>query len=285
LTKDRNRRLETARDARIEIEEAHSEAQMDALVVPVAARRRAWVGWTALVVFTLITTMTTVWAFRRVPVAREMRLEITTPPTTNRESLAISPDGQKVVFVATPDGKPQLWLRNLNSVAHELTGTDNASYPFWSPDSLSVGFFAEGKLKRIDIAGGPVQTLADAIPRGGTWSPNGVILFAPTTASQLARVPASSGPVTLTASDAQRSAGNFPYFLPGGRQFLFYKPLGSEDKRGIYLGSLDSPATKRLIAADTAGVYLPTGWLLFIRHGRSWHKALILRTKNCGAIR
>jgi Tol biopolymer transport system component len=221
-----------------------------------------------LAVVTLVAAVAVAWNFRPAPSLPEMRLEITTPPTTDPMSLAISPDGQQIVFVATPDGRPQLWLRSLNSTARPMAGTDDASFPFWSPDSRSVGFFAEGKLKRVDLDGGLVQTLADAIARGGTWSPDGVILFAPTTAGQLFRVPASGGAaVALPTFEEPRPAGTFPYFLPGGRQFLFYKPIGSEDTRGIYLGSLDSPVIKRLIAADTAGVYLSPGWLLFMRQG------------------
>jgi Tol biopolymer transport system component len=264
LEKDRKRRLQSAGDARIEIDEAQSEPERDAPVVSSTRRRGDRLAWAAFAAVTLIAVVAVAWNFRPAPSLPEMRLEITTPPTTDPGSLAISPDGQKIVFVATPDGRPQLWLRSLNSTAWPMAGTDDASFPFWSPDSRSVGFFAEGKLKRVDLDGGLVQTLADAIARGGTWSPDGVILFAPTTSGQLFRVPASGGAAVALPP---QSAGNFPYFLPGGRQFLFYKPIGSEDTRGIYLGSLDSPVTKRLIAADTAGVYLPPGWLLFMRQG------------------
>ena len=170
--------------------------------------------------------------------------------------------------MATPDGEPRLWLRSLDSTARPLAGTDNASFPFWSPDSRSVGFFADGKLKRIDLVGGSVQALADAVARGGTWSLSGVILFSRSMAGPLFRVPASGGEaVAVTKLDVPHtSTTQFPHFLPDGRQFLFYAE-GSEDSQGIYLGSLDSSETKRLTAADTAGVYLPPGWLLFIRQG------------------
>ena len=109
----------------------------------------------------------------------EMRLDITTPPTTDPVSLAISPDGQKIDFVATSQGRTQLWLRPLDSAsAHPLAGTDYASAPFWSPDSHSLAFFAEGKLRRIDLDSGFVQFLARAIvPAGGAWNQDGMILF------------------------------------------------------------------------------------------------------------
>ena len=117
--------------------------------------------------------------FREAPPAApsETRLEITTPPTTDPASLAISPDGQKVVFAATSDGRSQLWLRSLDAVSSRpLVGTDGAAQPFWSPDSRSIGFFADSRLKRIDIAGGSAQTLANATtPRGGTWNSDTIL--------------------------------------------------------------------------------------------------------------
>src|SRR5206468_25643 len=111
-----------------------------------------------------------------------------------------------------------------------------------------IGFFAGGKLKRIDIGGGLPQNLADAAPGiGGSWSPDGVILFAVTNTNKpLFRVPASGGetmPVTKLVQPSQ-SGHRSPQFLPGGRQFLFYA-AGTEEARGIYLGSLDSSESKR----------------------------------------
>jgi len=132
----------------------------------------------ALITLTAATVM--VRAFRSAPPAPEVRLEINTPPTSDPTSLAISPDGLKIVFVANSEGRLRLWLRMLDSVtARPLTGTDGAQNPFWSPNSRSVGFFADGKLRRIDIDGGSVQTLANAY-RGasGTWNHDSVILFA-----------------------------------------------------------------------------------------------------------
>jgi Tol biopolymer transport system component len=125
-------------------------------------------------------------------------------------------------------------------MAQPLAGTDGASYPFWSPDSRSVGFFAGGKLMRMDIGGGAPQTLANAVNRGGTWSADGTILFPRTTSSPLFRISASGGePVEVTKLDKQASH-RFPQFLPGGRQFLFYA-TGTPETAGIYLGSLDFP--------------------------------------------
>ena len=182
-------------------------------------------------------------------------------------SFALSPDGRQIVFVASGDGASRLWHRRLDTTsAQPLAGTEGASNPFWSPDNRSVGFFADSKLKRIDIGGGSPQTLTDASNRGGTWSSDGTILFTQNTVSPLSRISASGGQhVDVTKLDKQNSH-RFPQFLPGGRQFLFYAQ-GSPETAGIYLGSLDSSEIKRLAAADTAGVYSPDGWLLFIRAG------------------
>src|SRR6185295_1181943 len=110
------------------------------------------------------------------PQPGEMRLEMTTPATTDPVSLAISPDGEKLVFVASAGGPARLWLRSFNATsARPLAGTEHASLPFWSPDSKSIGFFADVWVKRIDIESGRVEALARAIvPAGGTWNQDGV---------------------------------------------------------------------------------------------------------------
>src|SRR5207249_3057227 len=119
--------------------------------------------------------------FGEKPVAEapEMRLDIITPSTSAPLEFALSPDGRYIVFVASGDGPQRLWLRALDKTeAQPIVGTEGANYPFWSPDSRSIGFTAAGKLKRIDIAGGPPQILANtSSPRGGAWGADGTILF------------------------------------------------------------------------------------------------------------
>jgi Tol biopolymer transport system component len=106
-------------------------------------------------------------------------------------------NGRQLAFVGASDGAQKIWVRTLDQVsATVIRGTEGASYPFWSPDDKSLGFFADGKLKRIDVSGGEPVVLADApIARGGTWSRSGQIIFTPTTASELRLVPASGGTV------------------------------------------------------------------------------------------
>ena len=156
LTKESRNRLRDIGEARIAIEEAQTRAEID---VSQTARRRSsrvWVGISAALLLTTIVSLValSVLYFNRATLP-EIRVEVTTPATADPLSLAISPDGRRLVFSASNEGKSQLWVRPLDSLAAQpLAGTDGAYYPFWSPDSASVGFFAESKLKRIDIVGG-----------------------------------------------------------------------------------------------------------------------------------
>jgi serine/threonine protein kinase len=205
-----------------------------------------------------------------VPSASEVRAEINTPATTDAVSFAISPDGERIVFAAISEGRSRLWLRPLSSAAvRPLAGTDGASYPFWSPDSRSVGFFADGKLKRVDVEAAAVRELAAAqFPSGGTWSREGVILFVPGAGRPVVRVPENGGELgTVTRMRApDESNHRSPRFLPDGRRFLYYV-TGTPDVRGIYVGSLDGNDTKRLVDADAVVEFVPPGQLLFVRQG------------------
>jgi serine/threonine protein kinase len=153
--------------------------------------------------------------------------KVTFGTSTNSMSQALSRDGRYLVFVGSnADGTSRLWLRPLDSLtARVLPGTEGASSPFWSPDNRSVGFFSGGKLKKIDMSGGPAQTLADAPSQvGGTWNPDGVILFAPSAADALYRVSSGGGaamPVTDLDESLREVRHAWPFFLPDGRHFLF----------------------------------------------------------------
>ena len=171
----------------------------------------------------------------------------------------------------------RLWLRSLaTTTAQPLAGTEGATYPFWAPDSRSLGFFAGGALKRLDLGGGAPQTLAPVITgAGGTWNADGVIVFASRSAIPLMRVSATGGAAVAVTTVGPQQVGHVaPSFLPDGRRFLFYL-RGAADTAGIYLGTLDGSAPTRLTLADNAGVYLPGGaessrqggWLLWVRAG------------------
>src|SRR5262249_49422523 len=133
----------------------------------------------------------------------------------------------------------------------------------------SIGFFSDGKLKRVDLGGGLPRTLASAEDgRGGTWNSDGTILFQPrTSGGGLFRVSASGGDaLELGKLVPGQYDTRFPRFLPGGRQFLVLA-RGTKDVQGIYLSSLDSTESKRLTTADSAGAFAPPDWLLFVRQG------------------
>jgi Tol biopolymer transport system component len=269
LRKDVRQRLGDIRDARIEIEEA--QADPDAHAVSAARPQLAWI--VALAVVTALTAALAIPAVRHLtetPVP-EMRLEITTPSTTAPLVFALSPDGRYIVFVASGDGPRRLWLRALDKVeAQPMPGTDGADLPFWSADSRSVGFFAASRLYRIDIGGGPPQMLATAAAgRGGSWNAEGTILFSPNSNSPLLSIKSSGGePTEVTQLNLPRVTGHrFPQFLPDGRHFLFFAPTGSPEATGIYLGSLDGGAPKRLTGADSGGQYLEPDRIAFVRQG------------------
>jgi Tol biopolymer transport system component len=199
----------------------------------------------------------------------EMRTEIVTPSDAEPMSFAFSPDGRQITFVASDNGVPRLWLRSLaSSIAQPLAGTEGALSPFWSPDSRSIGFLADGKVKRLDLGSGVPQTLASigGTSRGATWSRDGVVLFPTSTASGLVRVSALGGAVTPVTKLEGTVSHRYPYFLPDGRHFIFYA-LAPQPRQGIYLGSLDSSTVKLLTQAETAGIYTKNGWLLWVRGG------------------
>ncbi len=234
-------------------------------------RRRERVAWISAVgVLGIVAVLMMVTARRPTPYAPELRLEIPTPPTYDPFSLAISPDGETVVFVANVGGRPQLWLRALSGAdARSLKGTDNAQLPFWSPDSRSIGFAASGQLKRIDLEGGTVRRLANApVFLGGSWNTDGTIVFVPNTNSTVFRVSDTGGdPVAVTPVQRQTSH-HFPWMLPDGRHFLYYVGgVAAPETRGVYVGQVDGTSPRRLLPADAAATYEASGHLLFVRQG------------------
>ena len=182
---------------------------------------------------------------------------------------AVSPDGRRVAFVATTDGKEDLWVRDLDSLAaRALPGSSGAKYPFWSPDSRAIAFFADDKLKRVDLAGGPALNLCDSgMARGGTWSKKGIIVWGGF-GTGLFSVPAAGGTPSTAAMKAPGAGDQrFPWFLPDGRHYLFTETAREIQESGVYVADLESKGRKRLIAEVTNAVYSPPGYLLFVRDG------------------
>jgi serine/threonine protein kinase/dipeptidyl aminopeptidase/acylaminoacyl peptidase len=205
--------------------------------------------------------------FRERPRAAIPVIRYSIPPPQNTtfafETLALSPDGRKLAFSAGG----RIWLRSLDSPAADpLKGTEGGSAAFWSPDGKSIGFFADSKLKRIDIAGGSPIELANANFRGGTWNSEGVILFTSESYGPIAKIPAAGGPVTRVTRTGG-ATGNLhvqPWFLPDGRHFLFAGVTGA--KMTICAGSLDSDEVRTIVQGDTGAEYAQ-GHLLFVRGG------------------
>jgi Tol biopolymer transport system component len=189
--------------------------------------------------------------------------------------VVISPDGANIAFTARDDqGRARLWVRALNGgETRPLSGTEQGTYPFWSPDGKWLGFFANGKLKKAPIETGPILDLADAPRgRGGSWGASNLILFAPEPSTTIFVVPASGGtarPVT-TIDRAIHSTHRWPVWLADGNRFLYlassHGNAGANERNGIYLASLDGKPPHMLMPADSNAVVAP-GYLLYVQSG------------------
>jgi eukaryotic-like serine/threonine-protein kinase len=235
--------------------------------------RASWLGWLAAGILALTTGALALAYFRQPAVEAEtIRLTIAPPEKINRMAEpTISPDGRRLAFVASTEGnRSTLWLRPLGSLtAQPLPGTEGASLPFWAPDGKSLGFFAQGKLKKITLSGEPPVTLCDApSPRGGTWGSNGVILFVPHPNAGVQRVSVNGGaPIAVATPDTTRQESNhlWPAFLPDGHHFLYLVTGQQPEEAGIYVASLDQGERRRLLAASSNALYAGPGYLLFAR--------------------
>lgn len=205
--------------------------------------------------------------FRETPPQQQtLRYTVSTPENSTMHSFAVSPDGRYIAIATAVNGKRQLWLRPLDSLqAQPMLGTEDSTYPFWSPDSRYIGFFAQGKLRKIAVSGGPAQSLCDATnARGGSWSRNNTIVFAPYGGSGAAiqGVSAAGG----VPADLTRTKGDyrFPVFLPDGSHFLYTETGASPEKNGVYISSVTGKENQRVLA-DVSSVVFAVGHLLFIR--------------------
>jgi eukaryotic-like serine/threonine-protein kinase len=186
------------------------------------------------------------------------------PPRPEPISPSIAPDGTRLAFHVVRGGQQVLAVRSLDALqSRVLAGTEGGRFPFWSPDSRVIAFFAAGKLKKISVTGGPVQTICEAgIGFGGTWNRDGLIVFAPNAASGLFQVPAAGGqPAALTSLQRNERYHHHPHFLPDGRQFLYFAWPD-----GVYVGSLDRRAPERVLTSDRTAFYSPPGYLVFVQN-------------------
>jgi Tol biopolymer transport system component len=262
LTKDPRRRLAHVADARLELDESETAPQepQGGLSPGFSRERLLWAG---ALLLALAAAASIAW--RAAPSApAEMRLDVAFP---GFGGYAISPDGRHVAYSAEGDNGAQIWLRPLNPPIEPraVPGTDGGSYPFWSPDSRSIGFFTNASLKRVDLDGGNPATLAGVItPAGGSWNETGTIVYVPNDNGGVFSVPAIGGPAKrITPGDL---ATRRPHFLPDGRHYLFFVVRGDQPA-GVYVGELDGTTIRRVMSADSPALYA-AGHVWFVREQR-----------------
>jgi eukaryotic-like serine/threonine-protein kinase len=292
LAKDPDERIQTAHDVKLQLQWAAEGGSQAGAPAPAAARRRVTrerIAWGVAAAMAALFVLAL--APRRG--GREdldpIQVSILPPDnvTIDDELLhtALSPDGRAVVFRGTDaDGHSQLWVRELSATeARPLAGTESAILPFWSPDSRSIGFFANGKLEKIEAAGRNPQILCEAADgRGAAWSSRRVILFAPSSAGALLEVPEGGGQATpaLALDTARTEVGQrFPSFLPDGRGFL-YVSVTTGDTLQTRFGSLGSPVTRPVLTSTLGACYAAPGCVLFARN-----EALLAQRFDAGSGR
>jgi Tol biopolymer transport system component len=243
-------------------------------------RRRLWAIGAALMALAVLSIAAGLYLHQR-PAAPVLRFAVSPPEHTSYPGTpSVSPDGRFLAFSALgPEGQRMLWLRPLDALhANVIPGTEGGFAPFWSPDSNYIAFFANQSLKKVRISGGNPEIIcrAEAMPGGGAWNRNGVILFAPSLADGLYRVGENGGkplPVLNLDSSKYERSYLWPQFLPDDKHFVFFARTDLADTTGVYAGTLDPPEYHRLFNSETNAVYSgvaagdssKSGYLLFIR--------------------
>ena len=256
LEKDPKQRWRDIGDVRIELDDAEAWRPQTDSASPKTSRAAERAAWALLVALTAAVAAVVTPVSRKAPAPAEIRFNLLFPRGVAADfaQLAISPDGQQIV-VAPGFGVQQpspLWLRPLASTSGRLlTGTEGASFPFWSPDGRSIGFFADQKLKRLDVNSQAIQILADApVARGGAWQADGTILFAPNPVGPLFRVPATGGQPTVATRPRDRTERSSSAVHPSGRETL---PLLRQRDAASPRGTRGSPRWHRDEAAARRG--------------------------------
>jgi len=276
LAKDPEDRWQSARDLTSELKwiaEAGGTLALSeaAGLKPIAAvRRREQLAW-ALAVILLIAAIVSVFSYLQVirAPAPAVISEILPPEKTQFVGPPVlSPNGDAVVFTATDEsGKSMLWVRSFDSLtAQPLAGTEGGTSPFWSANGRRLGFFADGKLKILELSGGPARVVADApVTGGGSWNREGTLLFVPDYSKGLYQVSASGGaPVPVFKLDTSKYWGcAWPKFLPDGKHFLYYAGAFDPASSGPYFASLDGKENRLLLKGDSSTTYA-SGFLLYL---------------------
>jgi serine/threonine protein kinase/Tol biopolymer transport system component len=299
LAKDPDERPQSAHDLKLQLEWMRESSGSSQIPQPAQtaepARATSWPRKTpsiilASVVCTLLAAAALASFFRPHSAPAE-RLEFTVPLDDELSHLALSPDGRMLAFVS-PDpvsGVDMVRVMRVGaSGASVLPGTEGASYPFWSPDDAYVGFFANGKLKKVSVSGGAPQTLATATSgRGGSWSPKGVIVFSPQAAGWLWKInPDGTGLGALTQKifDGEKVISHrWPVFLPDGEHILFttltFQNSSEDNYRGLYFGSLAGDGTRIVPLAQSNAGYA-NGYLFYLDDKRTLRAILLDASKG-----
>jgi serine/threonine protein kinase len=279
LEKNPDDRLQTAHDVKLQLAWiANSGSQTGAPALPSSKPHpKLWLAAiTVLTLAVMAVALALVWP---APQRRVLRVNLLPPEGTRFETLyrngapALSPDGTHLAFIAQKDGRNSLWLRSFDRLdATPVRGTDDAYFPFWSPDGTAVAFFMQGKLWRTDLNGGSPAPICDAPEaRGGSWGSGNVIVFAPSFGGPLVQVPAAGGkPEAVTGVSVVSStiSDRWPSFLPDGKHFLFlHSPYGNAaDQNEVHLGSLDG-GDQLVLRGKFYGAQYAAGRLLAVRDG------------------
>ena len=284
LQKDPEDRYQTAHDIKLQLQWVATERAADkssTVVAPApAAPARRSLAWLAAVIAGLLLGAMAGFLLHQPAPAPSIRSVINPPEKThinltgdNAGPPAVSPDGSMIAFAAVgADGKTTIWVRPANSLdAHQLPGTEGAIFPFWSFDSRSLGFFAEGKMKVVEISGGSAQVIADApFGRGGAWGADGNIVYSAATQDRLYRISVNGGtPTAITTLDpAQHTSHRWPSFLPDGKHFL-YLAINHDSAKSAndtdYYASVDGSVNRPLFKSKSNAIYAD-GYLLFARN-------------------
>ena len=282
LQKEPEHRYQTAHDLKLQLQWISTSSSSTAMAAmpKTGAHKHERLWWVLGAVIALALGVTIGSLLKTSGPPPQVTRTVINPPENATLNLAgdsagppvISPDGSMLAFTASkPDGSTAIWVRPMDSLDAKLVPqTENATFPFWSPDSRSLGFFAEGKLKTVDLSGDAAQTIADApFGRGGAWGADGVILFSANTQAPLIRVSANGGaPVEVTKIDhGLHTSHRWPFFLPDGKHFLYlaiHHDPSQWANDTLYYASVDGRENRALFKSASNAIYAG-GFLLFAR--------------------